>query len=278
MTIPALLLALAVSSRAQVPFEAASEAIVRGAVPTADELAAAIRGGSREERMAAIARASGMLGGFDSMGQRLILHALREQAESPSAPGEVRGRAFVVLGEQVGWLKDDAAKRDAAGVLLDALEATSGDSREGFRRHALKGLWAAAGRLPRDEALENRTANALIACASSADGVERTFALLGLDGLLRDRPRVASTHRAGMALQSSILEPIARDPVSFCTDGRRNDDERWAALKVLIALAWAGDDSSVRERVRSVMSSVASADSNPTLRRLADRWARSIRA
>lgn len=91
MIIPALLLALAASSHAQtVAFEASVVEIVRGTVPTADELSAQIRDGAREERMAAITRASGMFGGFDSIGQRAVLQALREQAESPSAPGDSR--------------------------------------------------------------------------------------------------------------------------------------------------------------------------------------------
>lgn len=228
--------------------------------------------------MAAIARASGLFGGFDSMGQHIVLQALRAQAESPSAPGEVRGRAFVVLGEQFAWMKDDHAKREAAGVLLDALEALPGDSREGFRRHAVKGLWAAASRLPQDEALENRTASVLIACSQSSDGFERTLALYGLDDLLRSRPRVTAMNRAGSALRSVILEPIARNPAEFSNDGRRDGDERWASMKVLAALAWACDDISVRMRIRTVMAEIALSDSNPVLRRQADRWSRSIRA
>ena len=279
MIIPALLLVLAASSHAQTaPFEASVVEIVRGAVPTADELAAQIRDGAREERMAAITRASGMFGGFDSMGQRVVFQALREQAESPSAPGEVRGRAFVVIGEQISWMKDEQAKRDAVGVLLDALEAYPGDSREGFRRHAVKGLWAASSRLPQDEALENRTAKALIASAQSPDGFERTLSLYGLEDLLHSRPRLASWSRMGSVLQSVILEPIARDPASFSNDGRRDADERWASLKVLAAIAWASGDGSIRTRVRTVMNEVAVSDSNPVLRRQAERWAQSIRA
>ena len=252
MIIPALLLALAASSHAQtVAFEASVVEIVRGAVPTADELSAQIRDGAREERMAAITRASGMFGGFDSIGQRAVLQALREQAESPSAPGEVRGRAFVVIGEQISWMKDEQAKRDAVGVLLDALEAYPGDSRDGFRRQAVKGLWAASSRLPQDEALENRAANALIAAGRSADGFERTLSLYGLEDLLHSRPRVASWNRAGAALQSAILEPIARDPASFSNDGRRDADERWASLKVLAAIAWASLACRAKTFVRS---------------------------
>ena len=84
MIIPALLLSLAVASPAQtVTFEASVVEIVRGAVPTADELAAQIRDGAREERMAALTRASGMFGGFDSMGQRRRLrpHARADRDE-----------------------------------------------------------------------------------------------------------------------------------------------------------------------------------------------------
>lgn len=277
--IPALLVALVAPVYAQVPsFEALAAEIVHGAAPSADELAAAIRTGAREERMAAIGRASGMLGGLDSTGQRVVIQALREQAESPSSPGEVRGRAFLVLGEQVLWLKNDMDRREAVSVLLDAVEAGDHDSRRGFRRHALKGLWAASGRLPQDEQLENRVAASLIAATQSADSAERVLAYNGLDDLLRSRPQVASDHRQGRFLMSSILDPIARSPHAFSTDGRREDDERWAAIKVVLTLAWATGDPSVWARVKTVMNEVSLADSNPVIRRHAGNWARSIRA
>jgi len=278
MIITALLLALAAPSTAQtVRFEAAEAEIIH-ALPGYDELAARIRSGTREERMAAITRASGMYGGFDLMGQRVVLEALRDQAESLSAPGEVRGRAYVVIGEQFAWMKDDDTKRIAAGILLDALEASPGDSREGYRRHAVKGLRAAVGRLPQDEMLENRAAKALTACVQSSDSFERTLALHGLDDLLGSRPRVASMNRAGPALRDAVLEPIARSPQSFCVDGRRDGDERWASIKVLAALSWASEDAALRQRVRTVMSEIAVSDSNPMIRRQADRWSRSARA
>ena len=277
MIIPALLLVLCVPSRAQTLSFALAAASIEHALPSADELATQMRQGTREERMAAVMRASGMIGGFDSLGQMTVIRALREQAESLSAPGEVRGKAYIVIGEQVSWLRDDQAKREAVGVLLDALEASPGDSREGFRRNAVKGLWAAAGSLPQDEAFENRAANTLIATCESSDSFERTLALYGLDDLLRSRPRVASLNRVGPRLQSSILEPIARDPSSF-SNGRRDGDERWAALKVLAAMSWACGDPSLRMRVRTIMSEVAQLDPNPVLRRQADLWARSIRA
>lgn len=274
--IPALLLALAA------PAPAAgfvfTDATIVHALPSPDELAASMREGAREERLEAVNRASGMIGGFDSNGQLTVIRALREQAESPSAPGEVRGKAFVVLGEQMTWLRDDYAKREAAGALLDALEATPGDSREGYRRQALKGLWSASGRLPQDETLENRVASVLLSSAESSDGAERTFALCGLDALLRSRPRVAAANRAGPRLRSVVLDPIARDPSAFSGDGRRDGDERFAAVRVLADLAWASEDAGVRVRVRDVMGELAQLDSNPSLRRIADLWSRSIRA
>lgn len=276
MIIPALLLALAAPAPAA-GFVLA-DATVERVLPTADELAASMREGTREERLAAVNRASGMIGGLDSFGQATVIRALREQAESASSPGEVRGKAFVVLGEQLAWLRDDFAKRDAAGVLLDALEAAHGDSREGYRRQAIKGLWAASSRLPQDEALENRVAAAFLASVDSSDGFERTLALYGLDDLLRSRPRVASMNRAGPRLRSVVLDPIARDPSAFSGDGRRDGDERWAAMKVLAVLSWASEDPALRARVKSVFSEVAQLDSNPVLRRQADLWSRSIRA
>lgn len=277
MIITSLLLALAAPSSAQtVRFEAAEAELTR-ALPGYDELAAQIRNGSREERMAAISRASGMYGGFGLMGQRVVLQALREQAESFSAPGEVRGRAYVVIGEQFSWMKDDDTKRIAASVLLEALEAPRGDSREGYRRHAVKGLRAAANRLPSDEALENRAANALTACAQSSDPFERTLALLGLNDLMGARSRVASMNRAGPAMRSAILEPIAQSPASFCNDGRRDADERMASMRVLATLAWASEDGALRQRVRTAMSEIAVSDSNPMIRRQAELWSRSIR-
>ncbi|MBI5245600.1 MAG: hypothetical protein HY923_00340 [Elusimicrobia bacterium] len=275
MLIPALLLAL--SSPSHAAFEPFAVEIVH-ILPTPQELADAMRTGTREDRLAAVNRAAGLLGGFDSAGQRIVVWSLREQAESSSAPGEVRGRAFLVLGEQVGWLKDDMTKRDAIETLLGALEATPGDSREGYRRHALKGLWAAADRLPQDARLEDRVGSALTVLVSSSDGVERTMALLGLNDLLRSRPSVLELHRPTRgALVSALLDPIASSPSAFCTDGRRNDDERQAALRVLADIAWASADASARMRVRDIMVSVAQLDSNPAVRRYADYWSRAIR-
>ena len=275
MLIPALLFVLAAPSHAA--FEPFAVEIVH-VLPTAQELADAMRTGTREERLTAVNRAAGMLGGFDSAGQRIVVWSLREQAESSSAPGEVRGKAYLVLGEQVGWLKDDMTKRDALESLLGALDATPGDSREGYRRHALKGLWAAADRLPLDTRLEDRVGAALTALTSSSDGVERTMALLGLDDLIKSRPRVLDVHRpARHALENAVLDPIASSPASFCTDGRRNDDERLASLRVLADIAWASGDASVRMRVRGIMVSVAQLDSNPAVRRYAEYWSRAIR-
>lgn len=277
MILHGLLLSFAVSAGAQpVAFDVSAAEVARAANPTADELSSQIRVGSTEDRLTAIARVSWLFGGYDSTGQRAVLDALRAQAESASAPVQIRARAYMALGEQVGSMKDDLAKRDAVGVLLDAVEAQPGDSRAEYRRHALKALWPASSKLPQDDALEDRLASALCASARSSDAFERTLAYLGLEGLLRSHPDVGAFHREGSALNLAIFEPMSRDRSSFSNG--RSEDERWASVKALGALGMTSGDSSLRARVRDLLTDIASSEPSAALRYHVEYYLRFIRA
>lgn len=249
------------------------------AVPDPAALEAALRGSDRAAARDAANGAGAMMGSFGEAGQRRLVLALRDAAESAFAAPEVRAEAVLQLGECSPALRDDGTKRLAIGELLDVLEAQPSDARASYRRFALKGLTSAVRALPRDMDLERRAAQDLVSADSASDPAERTLALMSLRELIVSRPRVAqSSEDPSRRLESGFLDPIARDAAGFVSGARAGVEERWASYRVLLALAWASDDVRVREEVKGVMDAAAGGERDSMLRQSVSVWSGALRA
>lgn len=285
----ALLVVLAAGARAQVVVPADAAQTLESAMaeikpvdaPGADELIARLRDGERSERLSAAATIGARMVGFDSNDQALLVTALHMAADSMQTPPEVRAKSYLVLGESVAWLKGDSARREAIETLLTVISDTGyPDERQGYRRHALKGLAVAAQRLPSDNILEQRVGLALVAAAAATgvDTVERGLALRGLDSLLMARPSLVYQRRGELAqrLESQVLDTFLRDPQIFCQDSRWDAESRYFAVKLARVYAWASADSSARLRVKTSLTTMGEVEPSAQLRQLARLYARGI--
>lgn len=247
------------------------------AAPDAEAIEAALRGADRTAAREAARQAGAAMGSFDDAAQLRVVLALREAAESGLSAPEVRAECVLRLGESAPYVRDEYARRVSAEELLAVIEAAPSDARSSFRRHALEGFSAAARALPRDPSLERRAAAALLAVDASADGAERTLSLLALRELIAARPDVARTAEDPQGrVRAAVLEPLQRDASGWV--GVRASDERWAAYRVLLALAWADDRPGARLDVKRALAAASDAETDGLLRRTARLWSDAIRA
>jgi hypothetical protein len=261
-----------------VTLESAFEEGARIAGPDAAAVEAALRGSDRAAARDAARSAGDMMGAFDDDGQRRVVLALRDAAESGFAAPEVRAEAVLQLGESALWIRDDGTKRLAAGELFDVMEAGSFDARASFRRLALKGLATTVHGLPQDMALETRAAQDLLAAVAASDAAERTLALTALRELIVSRPRVAQAQEdPTRRMESVVVEPILRDPAGFASGARADVSERWASYRALIALAWASDDMNARLNVKRIMDEASNTEADPALRQAVQAWSGALR-